>query len=350
MLGQPADPDGNPDTSFLAKIPADTAFTFQTLDKRGMALNYAQTWHQVRPGEIRNNCGGCHAHSQQPTPFEKTAAAKPDYKVWDLTTNAPRFTTKANDRSGQKWDKDGRTGVAFAGGVLDVEFHRDIKPSNVNVQSNGSIKLLDFGLARMVRAETMTLSGAIMGTPPYMAPEQFEGRLPEPTMDVFAVGVFLFEILTGRRPFINVPVAKRMRERAPAPSAVIPGLARWDALIGCCLEINPKARFANIGALSTAINKALRPIVSALLAALDLLGPWDGGRSASGEQHLAIIDEIVTAAENPRSGELALRFAYTLAAAERLDLKLVREFVLEENEWADRAPHPAHGRGYLFRP
>ena len=77
---QPLDPDGNPDTSFLAKIPADVAWTFQTLDNNGMVLNMAQTWHQVRPGEIRNDCGGCHAHSQQPTPFEKTAAARPDYQ------------------------------------------------------------------------------------------------------------------------------------------------------------------------------------------------------------------------------------------------------------------------------
>src|SRR5262249_14730013 len=59
---QPKDPDGNPDTSFLAKIPADTAFTFQTVDQRGMLLNMAQTWHQLRPGEVRTNCGGCHAH------------------------------------------------------------------------------------------------------------------------------------------------------------------------------------------------------------------------------------------------------------------------------------------------
>ncbi|HTK78533.1 MAG TPA: hypothetical protein VL371_24965, partial [Gemmataceae bacterium] len=66
---QPLDPDGNPDTSFLAKIPGDVAFTFQTLDQRGMVLNMAQTWHQVRPGEVRHDCGGCHAHSQKPTDF-----------------------------------------------------------------------------------------------------------------------------------------------------------------------------------------------------------------------------------------------------------------------------------------
>jgi hypothetical protein len=125
---QPVDPDGNPDTSFLAKVPADVAWTFQTLDNNGMVVNMAQTWHQVRPGEVRNNCGGCHAHSQQPTDFKLTAAAKPDYKLWDLTANPPMFATKANDRSGKKWDKADRTGVNFAKGVGDVEFHRDIKP------------------------------------------------------------------------------------------------------------------------------------------------------------------------------------------------------------------------------
>ncbi len=91
---QPLDPDGNPDTSFLAKIPADTAFTFQTLDKDGMVLNMAQTWHQLRPGEIRDDCGGCHAHSQKPTPFDLTAAAKPNYEVYDLTQRTPLLTTK----------------------------------------------------------------------------------------------------------------------------------------------------------------------------------------------------------------------------------------------------------------
>ncbi len=109
----PLDPDGNPDTSFLAKIPADVAFTFQTIDKDGMVLNMAQTWHQLRPGEIRNNCGGCHAHSQKPTDFTKTAAAKDDYAIFDLTREAKVLTA---------------AGTRQVKGVLDVEYHRDIKP------------------------------------------------------------------------------------------------------------------------------------------------------------------------------------------------------------------------------
>jgi hypothetical protein len=125
---QPLDPDGNPDTSFLAKIPADIAWTFQTLDKDGMVLNMAQTWHQLRPGEVRNNCGGCHAHSQKPTLFKDTAAAKSDYVPFDLTTMTPLLTTKKNDQSGKRWDVKDETGLRFVKGVLNVEYHRDIKP------------------------------------------------------------------------------------------------------------------------------------------------------------------------------------------------------------------------------
>ena len=93
---QLVDPDGNPDTSFLARIPADTAFTFQTLDARGLVLNMAQTWHQLRPGEIRHDCGGCHAHSQKPTEFSLSAAAKPDYAVWDLVNTTPLLRAGAD--------------------------------------------------------------------------------------------------------------------------------------------------------------------------------------------------------------------------------------------------------------
>jgi hypothetical protein len=126
---QPTDPDGNPDTSFLAKIPADVPFTFQTLDKHGMVLNMSQTWHQLRPGEVRNNCGGCHAHSQKPTLFTETSASKPDYEIFDLTTNrTPLLTSKTKDESKKKWDADDSSGLRYTAGVKNVEYHRDIAP------------------------------------------------------------------------------------------------------------------------------------------------------------------------------------------------------------------------------
>ena len=92
------DPDGNPDTSGWARVPADTPFTFQMADCEGRTLSMAQTWHQVRPGEVRTNCGGCHAHSQAPLSFNATAAAK--LPPMDLT----------------------------ASHATDVEFIRDIRP------------------------------------------------------------------------------------------------------------------------------------------------------------------------------------------------------------------------------
>ena len=125
---QPLDPDGNPDTSFLAKIPADQPFTFQTIDKHGMVLNMAQTWHQLRPGEIRTDCGGCHAHSQKPTDFKLTLASKPDYTIFDLTKQTPLLTDKASDASKKQWDKDNTTGLRFENGVKNVEYFRDIQP------------------------------------------------------------------------------------------------------------------------------------------------------------------------------------------------------------------------------
>src|SRR5262249_55589707 len=125
---QPLDPDGNPDTSFLAKIPADVAFTFQTLDRDGMVLNMAQTWHQLRPGEIRNDCGGCHAHSQKPTAFDKTYAAREDYKVFDLTEKTPLLTAKKQASGDPKWDPKDETGLRSDKGTKDVEYFRDIKP------------------------------------------------------------------------------------------------------------------------------------------------------------------------------------------------------------------------------
>ncbi len=112
------DAEGNPDTSFLVKLPADVPFTFQTLDRAGRVLNMAQTWHQVRPGELRTDCGGCHAHSQAPLPFEDTAAAQPGFEVWDLAAETPLVRIGAQE---PQLD-------VLATAAADVEFLRDIRP------------------------------------------------------------------------------------------------------------------------------------------------------------------------------------------------------------------------------
>jgi hypothetical protein len=115
----PLDPDGNPDTSFATILPADTPFTFQTIDKNGMVLNMAQTWHQLRPGEVRTDCGGCHAHAQRGTDFTATAAGKAGYVPTDAATKTMLLT---KDNGGVPTTK------TIAVGAVDVEYYRDIKP------------------------------------------------------------------------------------------------------------------------------------------------------------------------------------------------------------------------------
>ena len=123
-----ARPRRQPRHQLPGQDPADVAFTFQTLDKNGMVLNMAQTWHQLRPGEIRNDCGGCHAHSQKPTPFEDTAAARPDYPVFDLTQQTPLLTAKKHDQSGKKWDARTRPACASTRASRTSSIYRDVKP------------------------------------------------------------------------------------------------------------------------------------------------------------------------------------------------------------------------------
>ena len=100
--------------------------------------------------------------------------------------------------------------------------HRDIKPSNIHIQSDGSVKLVDFGLARMLQADTLTASGNVLGTPHYASPEQLKGEEIDRRTDIYSTGVMAYEMLSGRRPFepdnssISSVILKVIQE-TPAP-------------------------------------------------------------------------------------------------------------------------------------
>lgn len=162
------DNEGNPDTSFLVKIPADTPFTFQTIDRKGMVLNMSQTWHQVRPGEVRADCGGCHAHSQQPLDFSTTAASLPSYTVQDLSQTTPLVTLDGNGDNGLN---------QLQQSVLNVEFLQDIRPILQNncvschndSQMAGQLNLADLTLEDDLPGDYRRLAkdeGAEFGHPP----------------------------------------------------------------------------------------------------------------------------------------------------------------------------------------
>ena len=134
--------------------------------------------------------------------------------------------------------------------------HRDLKPANVMVTRDGRVKVLDFGLAketRPVEASDVTQTaghtqaGAVMGTPAYMSPEQIAGRQLDPRSDIFSLGVVLFEMATGRRPFqgqSSMELASSILRDSPLlVSEVRPGLsADLVQIVRRCLEKDPKLR------------------------------------------------------------------------------------------------------------
>ena len=148
--------------------------------------------------------------------------------------------------------------AAHAAGVV----HRDFKAANVILSpaADGTERAVvtDFGLARGLALGTaagdssVTPTGATVGTPAYMAPEQIEGKPAGPAADVYAFGVVLYEMVTGRRPYSESSplalAARKVRDAAPPPGDYVPGLdAGWQSAILECLAIDPGKRFARAG-------------------------------------------------------------------------------------------------------
>jgi serine/threonine protein kinase len=138
-------------------------------------------------------------------------------------------------------------GAIHAAGIV----HRDLKSENVFLvpRSDGERAILmDFGLARALDGSVLTtmphLSRALMGTLECMAPEQIDGARVGPPADIYALGVLLFEVLTGKRPFRKISPAVRLTSPPPLPSGIVPALADWDAVVARCLARHPQDRFA----------------------------------------------------------------------------------------------------------
>ena len=128
--------------------------------------------------------------------------------------------------------------------------HRDVKPGNVLITEEGTIKVTDFGIARAVNTEeSLTQTGAVMGTATYFSPEQAEGMGVDSRSDIYSLGVVIFEMVTGRPPFLgDTPVAvasKHVREHPPAPREINPGVPPdLEAIILKCLAKSPDHRYA----------------------------------------------------------------------------------------------------------
>ncbi len=154
--------------------------------------------------------------------------------------------------------------------------HRDIKPANVMLTPNGSIKVMDFGIARATAASTstMTQTAQVIGTAQYLSPEQARGETVDARSDVYSTGVFLYELLTGNPPFRgDSPVAvayQHVREMPQPPSVHDPDISpEADAIVFKAMAKSREERYQSAGDMHDDIERALngRRVIAPLLAA-----------------------------------------------------------------------------------
>jgi eukaryotic-like serine/threonine-protein kinase len=137
-------------------------------------------------------------------------------------------------------------GYAHKHGVI----HRDVKPGNVLITDEGQVKVTDFGIARAINTEeSLTQTGAVMGTATYFSPEQAEGVGVDARSDIYSLGVVLFEMVTGRPPFLgDTPVAvasKHVRDHPPAPRELNPSIPpTFEAIILKAMAKDASHRYA----------------------------------------------------------------------------------------------------------
>jgi len=139
--------------------------------------------------------------------------------------------------------------------------HRDVKPANIRILNDGTVKLVDFGIARMVDTSNMTQTGIVLGTPSYIAPEMLVEGKADHRADIWAVGVILYEMLAGRRPYDGATIAGLVYRIVHEPLPPLPptlGLpAELTSIVARALAKDPNARYKDLGEMAHALQGVL---------------------------------------------------------------------------------------------
>lgn len=157
--------------------------------------------------------------------------------------------------------------------------HRDIKSPNVMISTEGKVKLMDFGIARVAGGAVRTRTGSVLGTPEYMAPEQARSGEISPRTDIYSLGVLLYEMAAGRLPFTGSDpfsvALKHVSEAPPPPRELDPELPEWlEAVILKAISKDPADRYASAAELARDLKTASSPGAAA--------GPVGAGPAAAG--------------------------------------------------------------------
>jgi tetratricopeptide (TPR) repeat protein/tRNA A-37 threonylcarbamoyl transferase component Bud32 len=244
--------------------------------------------------------------------------------------------------------KDPRTAARIVAEVADAInhahqrgiLHRDLKPANILLDDQGHTHVTDFGLAKRIEDNAgLTVSGAIMGTPSYMAPEQAAGRssLITTVSDVYGLGAILYAVLTGRAPFASDSVMNtldQVRNSPPQPPTRMNAKLPRDLEVIClkCLEKDPRHRFASAQALADDLNRWLRgePIAARPVGPVVRLRMWAKRKPALAGLSAALIAASI-------AGVIGVTWQWSEAVSQRNRAQRARDEAIHQEQTARTA-------------